>query len=384
MPLTYATYADYNRLLKIAPDSVEISSERVVKDYLRRSTAYIDRLTRRFFYPVFDTRFFAIPATFYDLRLRVQAWEDLTMDQDLLETMFVTTGGQRSSVDTTEDVPGGGLTASQTTFSVTDVAGSDANAKAPRIVLGDQLLIDQELMIVYAITGNTLTVIRGAVGTVAAAHAAGTQINRLNMSHLTRGIDYHLMDFNVEPKYAVRLVWPNTWAGQYGAGSFRYRYPQIYVSGLWGFHANYARDGWIGTSLAVPAGGLTDSATTVTLSDVDALDALGEPAVEEGYLLRIDNELVEVVSANTGTNAVVIRRGAQGSIPMAHAEGAVIRRWNVPPEIREACLSIARIWREADSSSGGRKGVSDMSTGFEISVTKDVAYILGLYRRAFL
>lgn len=80
--------------------------------------------------------------------------------------------------DSGQDVPVGDLSASAVTMVITDVDGLDPYNRTPLFSAGNLCRIDDELIeIVKTDTvTNTLTMIRGARGTTAAAHTAGTAI----------------------------------------------------------------------------------------------------------------------------------------------------------------------------------------------------------------
>jgi hypothetical protein len=79
----------------------------------------------------------------------------------------------------TDSIPGGGITSSATSFTVASVSGADGWSLSPRFTPGQLLKVDSEYMhVVGANTGtNTLTVVRGANGSTAASHTAGTAIS---------------------------------------------------------------------------------------------------------------------------------------------------------------------------------------------------------------
>ena len=70
------------------------------------------------------------------------------------------------------------LTAGQTSFVVTDVAGPDVYGRVPLFSAGNLLRIENELIEVTAVntTTKTLSVYRGVNGSIAAAHNIGTDI----------------------------------------------------------------------------------------------------------------------------------------------------------------------------------------------------------------
>ena len=80
-------------------------------------------------------------------------------------------------VNTNETVPGGGMTASVTTLTLTDIDARDAQYNK-RVETFDILRIDDEYLRVMEIntTTNVITLLRGQLGTTAATHDASTII----------------------------------------------------------------------------------------------------------------------------------------------------------------------------------------------------------------
>ncbi len=82
--LTYATLGEFKRLKQIE-QLVNAAGDATVTSYLLRATRFIDRYTRREFFPWRETRNLAIPSAFMDLRMRRFLSADLPLDADLLE-----------------------------------------------------------------------------------------------------------------------------------------------------------------------------------------------------------------------------------------------------------------------------------------------------------
>lgn len=83
----------------------------------------------------------------------------------------------RAFGDTLEDVPGGGLTSSATSFTAVDADGLD-DAGRQRFEVGQYLKIDSEVVKVVGLntTTNVVDIRRAQLGTTAAAHSAGVSI----------------------------------------------------------------------------------------------------------------------------------------------------------------------------------------------------------------
>lgn len=378
----YATYRDYCRVNKIVVTQPTEDEKIGIIAYLRTAATAIDTMTRRRFVPDFETRVYEIPVQYADLRHWFLTLEDLTLDKDLLEPRFTRTGGN-ARIESGETVPVGGLTETATTFIAVDVDGEDENGDV-RFAAGDILEVDDErLLVVYtSTTTNEVRVLRGALDTVAAAHTAGTTIYKRATTALAHGIDYTLLSFNAYPKYALRPVGANAWG--LGEVSAVRGYPSIYVTGFWGYHERYANAAWANTFETVPSGGLSASATVFTAADADGRDSQNSLRFEEGYLLRVDDELMEVTDVNYTTNAVTVLRGQNGTLAQPHSAGTPIRRWSTQADIVEAAVALAKTWREADSSVGGRQGVSEMSQGVEIQIPSGIVGMLNRYVRSII
>lgn len=372
--LTYATLEDFARISKIT--SAQLTSNPTGKanllDYLRAATRVIETRTHRTFFPSFKVKLFSIPRDYIDLRSRVLFARDIELNDDLLEAWRVQTGGY-STTDSEQDVPVGGITSSATSFTVTSASGFSA---------GTFLRIDNETMIVDAISGNTLYVLRGQAQTRAAAHTAGTAIYTLSVTSLTAGINYNLLDFNITPHYGLRVNFPSTWAGSYGVVSVATSVPQIYVTGLWGYHNNYYEMGWIDTLDTVENASLSASDTSITVNDADGDDAQDMTRFEAGNLIRVDDELMEVTTVTAGSvNTLTVLRGVRGSRATTHAQNTTIFRYHVPDDLVEITTTVAKTMKESDESVDGRQGVGDTSAGAKITLPDDAAEWIAMHVR---
>ncbi len=373
--LPYATYADYKRMMKITTDTA--NGERLITDYLKRVTNYINGMTRRRFYPFQETHMYNVPTRYTDLRNRVYIYDDLPLAKDLLETVSLQT--RSTDIQNSNATVTGNITAIQTDIVVSDITQLDTLGVCAFVVNGFIQIEDEILRIVTLNTGaNTITCERGVLQTNAVAHVDGTPIYRIPTNQLVQGQDYYLLEMNSSPYYAYRLKFPNSWYGTYALQNWQFKSPQVYVTGFWGYQRLYS-EAWVNTLETVPVAGITSTATTFTLSDVDGTDDIGETRIEVGMLLRIDNELMWVTAVNTTSNLVTVLRGRHGTMPLAHTSGTRILRYQVERDIQEACLSCAKTWKQSDDSIGGRQGVTDMSAGVEISMPKDVVEILKRY-----
>lgn len=120
---------------------------------------------------------------------------------------------------------------------------------------------------------------------------------------------------------------------------------RVSIPGIWGFHSLYA-EAWLDVDAL--AANITDSATTITVVDVDGEDVYGTtPRISVGHLLKIDDEYLEVTATDTDANTVTVIRGAHGSLAVAHLSEAVVSVWQVEQPVqwavaRQAGLMYAR------------------------------------------
>lgn len=126
------------------------------------------------------------------------------------------------------------------------------------------------------------------------------------------------------------------------AGSWRTVYSdyddEIAVTGIWCDHPDYDR-AWIDTLDTVQDAPLSDSATTLTVSDADGIDTTGRTRFSVGQLLRIDDEYLTVI--NISGNTLTIKRGERRSTATSHTAGATIERFQPKLDIVKATALIA-------------------------------------------
>ena len=223
----YATLAD----AKVETKATSTLDDNVLLSYIRTVSNRIDRLlysNRAFFAPVIETRQFMLtsdnvwsavnafrfsdnllaatgvtvngtdyvgstegypiyPTPFNALRLTTTvSWYNIGCVSNWRSPVYVTIAGVWGyhsdynnawlDVDTITTV--GGINASVTTFTVTDVDGLNAYGLTPRLSAGALIRVDSEFMEVTAtnITTNTVTVRRGVNGSTAAIHAESATV----------------------------------------------------------------------------------------------------------------------------------------------------------------------------------------------------------------
>lgn len=199
---------------------------------------------------------------------------------------------------------------------------------------------------------------------------------------LTVGTDVELWQGDVSPYMTLALIRDDC------CGSW-YRYAEctgcnarntfITIGGTWGYHTDYS-NAWIDTLQDVPVGGITNSATSFTVSDVDGTNSLGlTPAMSAGNLLQIDSEWLEVTATNTSTNTVTVRRGVNGSTAAAHSAGTVIYSYVVEPCIMRAVARQAGL-QYAKNGAYDNQTVQDLTAvTFAADVLAEYSALLSLF-----
>lgn len=199
--------------------------------------------------------------------------------------------------------------------------------------------------------------------------------------------DYFFQTANIYPIQAIGLKFPNFWGGLYAATTMSRAFddPVINVDGIWGYHDRYPRENeaWVDTKDTVGSD-IDATQTSITVSDADGKDAQYLRRFTIGNLIRVEEEFMEVVDINTTSNTLTVLRGIRGTEASAHLSTKKIFRWRVVEDIVQACMVVAKVWRESDTAAGGRMGVTDMSAGIEIGIPGDVQTIIKMYQRTFV
>jgi hypothetical protein len=176
--------------------------------------------------------------------------------------------------------------------------------------------------------------------------------------------DYVLEPANVSIKNAIRLLSSSglTWL----PGTSGRREQVISVTGPWGYHTRYA-EAWADSLDTVQNNPLTAGGTSLTVSDADGISAdLQTPRFQSGQLLKIENEFVSVVSVNTTSNVLTIKRAANGTVAAQHAQGTAISLYRPVDTIVQATLRmVAWLYTQKDANSFDRETI--LGTGVAIT-----------------
>ena len=154
----------------------------------------------------------------------------------------------------------------------------------------------------------------------------------------------------------------------------------IAITGIWGLHAEYAA-AW--ASVDALAAGINASVTTLTVADVDGIDEYGlTPRLSTGALIRVDDELMEVIATNTATNVATVRRGANGSTAAAHNSAAAVRVWRPDVAVRhvtarQAGLLVSR------RGSYDRMGTGEAEANYPTDLLQELVTAVGAWRYGY-
>lgn len=119
----------------------------------------------------------------------------------------------------------------------------------------------------------------------------------------------------------------------------------VLVTGIWGYHSDYANAWAQVDALAAEQDATTGSFTVV---DVDGADPYGiTPRISQGALVKIGSEFELVTDTDSALNTVTASRHWNGSTAAIHAIAAPVYVWQVEEPIRrivarQAALMAAR------------------------------------------
>lgn len=136
---------------------------------------------------------------------------------------------------------------------------------------------------------------------------------------------------NISPFQALQLA--NTYGSWYACTTAQ---PPFYalVTGVWGYHSDYA-NAW--ETITTLNGNITSSTTSVIVTSATNLS--------EGHLIRVDDEYMEITTI--ATNTLTVKRAQNGTTASAHLTGGNVDIFLVEPEIsrivaRQCALMVTR------------------------------------------
>jgi hypothetical protein len=123
---------------------------------------------------------------------------------------------------------------------------------------------------------------------------------------------------------------------------------------------------------------LSDSATSLTVSDADGADINGlTPRFAVGSLLKIGSEYIVVTAAAVGTDALTIKRGQRGSTAAQHAQSATIYVFDPYAPAVSATLDLCKWIYEHRGVAGGIIALPSLEG---TAIKADVDEILAAHR----
>lgn len=182
--------------------------------------------------------------------------------------------------------------------------------------------------------------------------------------------EYYLYPLTGYPKFKIEM-------NRGGGTIFTYSdTPQSAVSlaGTWGYHEDWD-NAWVDSQDTVEDDPLSDSATSLTVNNIDGADINGiTPRISVGSLLKIENEYLEVTAVNTTTNVATVLRGRNGSTASAHVQDTTISVFLPFAPAITATLDLVKWIYEHRSAVGGIIALPSLEgAAIEVEVDKILA-----------
>lgn len=135
----------------------------------------------------------------------------------------------------------------------------------------------------------------------------------------------------------------------------------IKIEGVWAYAEN-RDEAWEDSQDEVEDNPLTDSATSITVNNVDGDDLWGiSPRFQPGQILQIESEILELTAVDMEQEKLTAARGRNGSTAAQHAQNTTISIWRPPETVKQA--SIIQSIRSFER---GAQGFSDTRANPEI------------------
>lgn len=110
----------------------------------------------------------------------------------------------------------------------------------------------------------------------------------------------------------------------------------IVIQGFWGMRRFYDTQGWFDSGATAPILTSTDRTFILATGAITDTDIYGRaPMLSPGNLLRIEDEMLEVVSVDLPDNSLTVLRGWRGTTAVGHAAGQVIQIWEPEGDISD-------------------------------------------------
>lgn len=192
-----------------------------------------------------------------------------------------------------------------------------------------------------------------AVQSIANGDSAGSVVNA-----------YALLPLNSSPKDSVELT-----SASGSAWNFQSYDSAISVTGLWGYHPNYAYAWESASSLAA----------TLSASDTGAA-VPGTASYEDGdYVLIGGSEIGRVTAIASGT--LTLLRGQNGTTAGTHAAAESVKPYSFPKDVQKACNDLVKYYyhhRKTDDVAQ----VVDIGVQLESKVPQDIWELVIRYQKS--
>lgn len=117
-------------------------------------------------------------------------------------------------------------------------------------------------------------------------------------------------------------------------GTFPFGQKSIRIAGKWGF-SDTRDDLWSDSGDTVQDNPLSDSATSITVSDIAGNDSSGvEHRFQIGKTIKIDSEYIYISDVDIPENKLTAVRGVNGSTPASHTQNTTISIMEPPASIQ--------------------------------------------------
>lgn len=147
---------------------------------------------------------------------------------------------------------------------------------------------------------------------------------------------YDLRPDNKDPKTKIEL---KSSAGAYW--DFTYVENRIEVSGIWGYHYNYAV-AWGDSLDTVKDATLNATTTTLTVDDTDADNDEGETRFGKLDYLLVGTEQMQVLDINVTDKTLTVKRGVNGTTAANHTQNDKIYTYRQTPQVQFAASEIVK------------------------------------------
>lgn len=108
----------------------------------------------------------------------------------------------------------------------------------------------------------------------------------------------------------------------------------IVITAFWGMRRYYTASGFFASGATAPALNATQSSFVLATGSISDVDIYGRaPMLSPGNLIRIGDELMEVVKTDALTETLTVLRGWRGTTAATHAAGASIQIWEPEEDI---------------------------------------------------